>query len=201
MGECMIQKYEMTTLQVVSVLGIPKVDKREWFVAIVNNHSEKKCAKALLDEQYETFVPTQSERHTWNNGTVKVVDRVLIATVIFIHCTESERREIVKRPFIKRFMVDKTRIDKHGKHPIVKIPGYQIDNFRNLLEKANELVAVDPFLFAIGDRVKVVSGELAGIEGRILRKKFGETFLIVEIGLLGCAKLSISLDKVQKIDS
>ena len=194
------EQYITTAKKVDDAEGVSNIEKREWFVAIVNNHSEKKYAQVLYNEEYETFVPIQSEKHTWRNGTLKVIDRVLIAAVIFIHCTENERKEIVKKTFVKRFMVDRTRKDKNGNYPIAKIPGCQIDTFRNLLNKADEPIIVESLPLNIGDKVRVVRGKLAGIEGRILRQKCGETFLIVEISLLGYAKLDISLGDVEKID-
>lgn len=202
MDECTAKKQDMATTQKVDdAVGVPNVEKREWFVAIVNNHSEKKYAQVLHNEEYETFVPIQSEKHIWRNGTVKVIDRVLIAAVIFVYCTENERKEIVKKPFVKRFMVDQTQKDKNGKHPIAKIPGHQIDTFRKLLSKTDEPVTIEPLPLNIGDKVRVIRGKLVGIEGMILQQKCRDTFLIVEIYLLGCAKLGISLEDVEKIDS
>lgn len=189
------------TLKVGDAVGVPYIKKREWFVAIVSNRSEKKYAQALHNEGYEVFVPIQKEEHTWRNGTVKTVDRVLIAAMIFIYCTEEERKEIVKKPFVKRFMVDQTQKDKDGRHPIAKIPKNQIDIFRELLEKADEPITVDPFPLNVGDKVRVTRGKLKGIEGKILQPRYGKAFLIVEINLLGCAKLEVSLGDVGKIES
>ena len=192
---------ETTTQKVDDAVGVPSIEKKEWFVAIVNNRSEKKYAQVLQNEGYEVFVPIQSEEHIWRNGTVKIVDRVLVAAMIFVYCTESERKIIVNMPFVKRFMVDQSQKDKNGRHPIAKIPKNQIDTFRELLEKADAPITIEMLPLHIGDRVKVVRGKLTGIEGKILQQRCGETFLIVEIYLLGCAKLGISLGDVEKIDS
>ena len=192
---------ETTTQKVDDAVGVPNIEKKEWFVAIVNNRSEKKYAQVLQNEGYEVFVPIQSEERIWRNGTVKIVDRVLIAAMIFVYCTESERKIIVNMPFVKRFMVDQSQKDKNGRHPIAKIPENQIDTFRELLEKADAPITIEMLPLHIGDRVKVVRGKLIGIEGKILQQKCGETFLIVEISLLGCAKLEISMTDVEKIES
>ena len=197
----MMNLKETTTQKVDDAVGVPSIEKKEWFVAIVNNRSEKKYAQVLQNEGYEVFVPIQSEERIWRNGTVKIVDRVLIAAMIFVYCTENERKIIVNMPFVKRFMVDQSQKDKNGRHPIAKIPENQIDTFRELLEKADAPITIEMLPLHIGDRVKVVRGKLIGIEGKILQQKCGETFLIVEISLLGCAKLKISMADVEKIDS
>lgn len=190
-----------TTQKVDDAEGVPNTEGQAWFVAIVNNRSEKKYAQVLHNKGYETFVPIQNEEHIWRNGTVKAVGRVLIPTMIFIYCTEYERKEVLKMPFINRFMVDQTQKDNDGRHPIAKIPRWQMNLFRELLEKSDEPITIEPLPLNIGDKVKVIRGKLAGIEGRILQQRYGETFLIIEITLLGCAKLGISLGDVEKVDS
>ena len=52
---------ETTTQKVDDAVGVPSIEKKEWFVAIVNNRSEKKYAQVLQNEGYEVFVPIQSE--------------------------------------------------------------------------------------------------------------------------------------------
>ena len=98
-------------------------------------------------------------------------------------------------------MVDQTQKDKNGKHPIAKIPEHQIDTFRKLLSKTDEPVTIEPLPLNIGDKVRIIRGKLVGIEGMILQQRCRETLLIEEIYLLGCAKLGISLEDVEKIDS
>lgn len=199
----MAKRQQATTAQKVDDAGgVQKAEKKKWFVAIVNNHSEKKYAQALSKMGYEVFVPIQTEERTWKNGTVKTVECILIPTMVFVFCTEEERKnKVIKQPLIKHFMVDNTRIDKNGRHPIAHIPEEQMKVFQELLEKADEPIIIEPSLLHIGDRVKVVKGKLIGIEGNILEQRNGETFLIIEIDLLGCAKLGISLEDVVKIDS
>lgn len=189
-----------TTQKVGDAVGVPNAEKREWFVAIVNNRSEKKYAQFLYDRGYEVFVPIQKVKHTWCNGIVRTIDHVLIAAMIFVYCTENERKVIVNLPFVKRFMVDQSKKNKDGRHLIARIPEKQIDTFRKLLGKAEKPITFEPLPLNVGDKVRVTRGEFMGIEGRILQQRYNETFLIVEINLLGCAKLGISLEDVEKND-
>jgi transcription termination/antitermination factor NusG len=195
------EQYITTAKKVDDAEGVSSEKKKKWFVAIVNNRSEKKCAQALSKMNYEVFVPIQTEDRIWKNGTVKTVECVLIATMVFVFCTEEQRKtDVVKYPLVKHFMVDNTQIDKAGKHPIANIPEKQMDIFRKMLEKADGPITIEHVPLCVGDKVKVIKGKLSGIEGRILDQRNGETFLIVEIDLLGCAKLEISLEDVEKID-
>ena len=166
-------------------------EEKKWFVAIVNNRSEKKTASSIRRMGYESFVPIQNEKHTWGNGTVRRIDRILVPAMVFIHCTEPERKKVVNYPFVKRFMVDHTRKKNDGRHPVAVIPDHQMQTFRQVLEKAHEPVTIEPMPLNVGDKVKVMNGHLEGIEGKVLQLSNGSTFLIIEIELLGCAKLKI----------
>ena len=166
-------------------------DERKWFVAMVNNRSEKKTAQSVQKMGYVTFVPIQREKHEWRDGRKKEVDRILIPAVVFVRCTEDERKKVVNHPSIKRFMVDQTRKKSDGRHPIAVIPDHQMQTFQRVLDKAREPVTIEPMPLNVGDKVRVMNGHLEGIEGKVLQQSSGNTFLIIEIELLGCAKLKI----------
>lgn len=83
------------------------VTEAKWFIAIVNNRSEKANAEKLTKMGIVNYVPVQDELRVWNNGKRVMVEKVMIPSKIFIHCTEKERREIVNLPFIFRFMTIK----------------------------------------------------------------------------------------------
>ena len=155
MDKCVTKKYIMVTLKVNDTVGVLNVERREWFVAIVNNHFERKYAQIIYNEGYEIFIPIQNEEHTWHNGIVKDVDHVLASTLGFVCRTENEWVGM-RKLFIKFFMVYRARKGKGGKHPIVTIPHYQIAVFRKLLEKTKEVIAFTT------NKVQVANGPLKG---------------------------------------
>lgn len=55
-------------------VGIPN---KHWFVAIVNNNSEKVYGKRIKELDYESYVPVQKETHHWRNGKVKTIDHIM----------------------------------------------------------------------------------------------------------------------------
>lgn len=63
------------------------VEKANWYVAIVNNRSEKVTAEKLSNEGYEAYVASQEEYRLWRNGKKKKIDRVVIPSMVFLHCT------------------------------------------------------------------------------------------------------------------
>ena len=74
------------------------VSETKWFVAIVNSRHEKSVADKLHTTGIETYVATQKEMRVWANGRRKIVDRVVVPSMVFVKCTEKARRRIVNLP-------------------------------------------------------------------------------------------------------
>lgn len=170
------------------------VEKACWFVAIVNNKAERKCAQKLEKLGYECYVPTQEETHFWRSGVKKVVDRIILPSMIFIHTTETERKQrIVTLPYINRFMSNRASAkDTFGKHPIAIIPDNQIQRLKFILGNADTSVEFEQPTFKLGDKVRVIRGGLTGAEGNIIECGI-DTYFAIQVDFLGVAK--VKLDK------
>lgn len=189
---------EHDSLKVGDAVG---VEKRNWYVAIVNNNSEKIYAEELQKLGYESYIPTQKEERHWRNGNVNTIDKVILPSVIFVRVTESERlNEVAKLPYIKRFMVDISRNkDQYQKHPIAIIPNNQLEQLRLMLEHAESTVTIESFPFHLNDRIRIVKGKLQGLEGLVERCLDGETFIVIRLECLGCAKMRINHENAEII--
>lgn len=178
-------------------VGIPK---KCWFVAIVNNNSEKAYGEKLKKLGYQSYVPIQRETHHWRNGKVKIVDRVALSSIIFVYSTEAERREIVKLPFIKRFMSNQAlKKDQFHRHPVAIVPDCQIEQLRFMLENSESAISIETLPLHLGDKVRVSKGNLQGLEGNIIRCNGGDSYIIVQLECFGCAKMKVSLEDVEWI--
>lgn len=168
------------------------VGETKWFIAIVNNRSEKSCADKLTKMGIENYVPVQEELRVWNNGKRVKVDRVMIPSKIFIRCTEGERREIVNLPFIFRFMTNKagTSVNSVSK-PLAVVPNQEIEQLKFMLGVADAKVAFTD-RFVKGDKVKVRRGPFRGLEGYVLEDACSRTsHLYISIDFLGSAYVEI----------
>jgi len=184
-----------TALKVDEAVG---VQKRLWFVAIVNNKSELYCKKRLEQLGFECYVPTQVETRCWRNGVKNIVERVLFPSHIFIYATEKERKQqIVNISFIKRFLTNTAgKMDSFGKHPIAVIPDEQILSLKFILEHGEVPVEIEQTSFMLGDKVRIVRGKLTGIEGHIIECGKSTCFAI-RIDCLGVAKVKIEKEKLE----
>lgn len=174
------------------------VDCRKWFVAIVNNNSEKAVQERMSSLDYETYVAKQVVLRVWKNGRKAKVDKVVIPSVVFVKCTEKERKSIVSLPFINRFMVNRALASVNGLHkPLVTIPQKQIDTLRFMLGQSDISVNFVETPFRQHDKVVVVRGNLKGVEGEVIQACDGKSEVIVRIELLGAAKVTIETINLQ----
>lgn len=164
---------------------------RRWYVAIVNHNTEKKVAERLSGAGHEAWVASQQVRRIWKNGRKAMVDRIVIPSKVFVKCTESERREVVKLSYIKRFLSDRALSGVSGTAKLATIPQDQIDRLRFMLGQSDIPVDISSECYKPGDRIKVVRGSLRGLRGEIVRVAEGKTELAVQIDLLGCARVTI----------
>lgn len=193
-------------------VGVPKAAKngKHWYIAVVNNNSEKLCCERLLariasqpdsEKDYEVYVAAQKEMRTWRNGRRKLVERIIFPTLVFIRCTDLMRRkEIVFLPYIKRFMVNIAGSPENGHRPVAVIPDQQMRSLMRMVCDAESDVTIDPRPLRRGEKVRVNGGKLMGLEGYVLQCPDNSTSLVIDIGILGSAKVNIPRDLLDPIE-
>lgn len=183
-------------LGVDDAVGVPDI---KWFVAIVNSRHEKAVRDKLLEMSIRSYVATQQELRVWNNGRRKLVERVVIPSVVFVNCTEKQRRDIVALPYINRFMVNRSATSGGLNRPVAVISDAEIDKLRFMLGQTERPVEFAPTTFRVNDNVRVIRGNLRGLEGEIRKNSDGTHTLIVSLALLGGATVYIDPHDVEKI--
>jgi transcription antitermination factor NusG len=130
---------------VANETGIP-----EWFaVHCVPNH-EKRIAEHFCVRQIEHFLPlfeAQRKRHDGSKTTVRVP---LFPTYVFVRIVRTRRVPVLEVP------------------SVLSIPDSYIDLLRQGI--ASHHMQPHPYI-AVGTRVRVKSGTMAGAEGVLLRTK------------------------------
>ncbi len=176
----------------LSVDGAVGVSKTKWFIAVVKNRTEKMVAEKLSKLEVENYLPIQEEIHLWANGKRAKVERVLIPSKIFIHCTEQRRREIVTFPYIFRFMTNiSEERTRGGFRPLAVVPDEEIKRLKFMLGVPDVEVTFSEN-FVKGTMVKVIRGPFKGLCGEILQDADSDTGrLYINIDFLGSASVVI----------
>ena len=189
-------------LKTSSMAGGNTVDMPEthWFVAVVKNNTEKSVLEKLRHLGYKCYVPLQQELRIWKNGRKATIERVVIPTIVFINCTETERKLIVTLPYIIRFMTNRAATALlSGSKPLAVIPDAQIEKLMFMVGNSDTPVTFSSMIYKKGDIVRVVRGRLAGLEGEVKVVDNKHSEIIVNLDCLGNARLTIDTIDVEKI--
>ena len=178
------------------------MEKREWFVAIVNYNTEKSVKQKLDNLKYEAYVATQPTLRIWKNGRKAKIERVVIPNMVFIKCSKSERKQIVTLPFINRFLTNRagnTSANSKTK-PLAIIPQKEIETLQYMLCQPDiPITFIEAPTLKLKDKVVVVRGKLKGIEGSVIETYEDKSEVVVSIDILGTAKMTINTTDLELI--
>ncbi len=166
---------------------------RHWYVAMVGPRHEKAVAERLAAAGREVYVASQEEIHQWRNGRRRRVERVVIPSVVFVRCTERERREIVALPYIQRFLTNRSAAVEEGlSAPPAVIGEREMSRLRFMLGQSDYPVDFTPVAYHSSDTVRVVRGALRGLEGYVATDSAGTATVTVILPLLGATTVRLS---------
>ena len=165
---------------------------RRWYVAMVGPRHEKAVAERLTAAGHESYVASQEEVHLWRNGRRRKVERVVIPSVVFVRCTERERREVVALPYILRFMTNRSAATGSLSAPPAVIGEREMERLRFMLGQSDYPVDFTPTAYRTSDAVRVVRGALRGLEGYVATDAEGTATVAVILPLLGATTVRLS---------
>ncbi len=132
--------------------------KQLWYAAYTKSRAEKKVLQELQQMGIETYLPLQKRLKQWSDRR-KWVEEPLLRCYIFVYIDMSDYFRVLNTRGVVRY------ITFEGK--AVPIPEKQIDVLRKIVAtEADVEVTVESF--HPGDKVRVVSGPLHGLEGELV---------------------------------
>ena len=173
------------------MIGSGVAYSKRWLVAIVRICHEKKTSERLTKMGIENFLPIQQEVHQWSDRR-KVVDRVLIPMMIFVHVDLHEQKEVLTLSAISRYMV------LRGESTPAIIPDQQMLRFKFMLDYSDETISMSTSPLAPGEKIRVIKGPLAGLEGELVNVN-GKSKVAVRLTMLGCACVDIPVGCVEPV--
>jgi transcription antitermination factor NusG len=168
--------------------GLPgeREEERAWFAAFTAPQSERIVIRHLDAFGVESFLPTFETIHVWKNRQKKKIVAPLFPSYVFVHVTKGERPRVFRAPGIIRLVGG-----SQGPTPIpaTEIDVLRSDAFRSRLEPFRELV--------LGERVRIRSGPMQGVEGTLVRKKNSLRFVLSISLIHQYAALEIGAEDVE----
>jgi transcription antitermination factor NusG len=174
-------------------LPIATIDAPEarWYAVRTRSRHEKVAARELVAQGINVFLPLISSVRQWSDRRTKV-EIPLFPGYAFVRVgyLSSERVRVLRATGVVSFV---------GQNPVATwIPDEQIESIRTILLRGVP-VKDHPFL-GVGQRVRVKSGSLCGVEGILVGVK-GSRTLVISVQPIQ-RSLCISLDdyEVEKVD-
>lgn len=130
----------------------------DWFALYTSSRREKHVAKLLDERQIENFLPLyRADRH-WDKRSPVTLDLPLFPNYLFVRA--GRKASLLSVPGV-------LSIVGSGGQPW-PLPDHEIEAFRS----AVDVCKLEPHsLFAVGERVRITNGALAGMQGVLVRKK------------------------------
>ena len=164
-----------------------------WYVA--NTCRQEKKIKQRLDSMgIENFIPFQQIARKIH-GVDKLIDVPVSPNLVFIHTTLKTCMSLIQEyAFDMRYLRDR----ETGNFLIV--PDKQMNDFMFLLDFSKEMVEVVNENLKKGDKVRVIKGDFAGIEGELIRVKGHKRVVVRLEGVVSLATAYIPGSFLEKIE-
>ena len=131
-----------------------------WLAVYTTPRHEKHVSEILAERQIETFLPLYRANRQWKKSSPVVLDLPLFPTYVFVRIARQARGVVLGTPGVLSIV--------GSSKESWPLPDFEIDALRSgLLERKIE---PHPYL-VVGERVRIMAGVMAGVEGVLVRKK------------------------------
>ena len=142
------------------------LNNRKWFAVVTTPQHEKAATRHLEYAGVETFLPTYETVRTWKNRQKVKLELPLFPTYLFVHIEQAERSKVLRTPGVRQ-LVGNSRES-------LCLPDREIEFLRENISRQAE-----PYQGLIeGQRVRVKSGAMRGVEGWLTRKSNEWRFIL-----------------------
>jgi len=147
-----------------------------WYAIWTRSHCERLVAQQLIAKGFQPFLPEMAVRSR-KPEPAPIVQRPMFPGYLFLKHTMEKRSyvEILKARGVVRIL-------EGGWNRLTPIADEEISSIERVIESGAPVLS-HPY-FNQGDRVRVVEGPLAGLEGLFVRDKKNRGRLVVSVNLL-----------------
>src|SRR5215472_4077999 len=154
-------------LPVGAQLGAEAAAEAQWFAAYTSGNHEKRVAQRLESRAVEHFLPVYESVRRWKDRRVRL-QMPLFPGYVFVRMDLRDRLRVLAIPGVARL------VGFNGRPTAV--PAEDIEAIRACLAGKRD-VQPHPYV-RCGQRVRVLSGPLAGFSGVVVRQKNRTRFVV-----------------------
>jgi transcription antitermination factor NusG len=166
------------------------IPERRWFAVYTTCRHEKRVARHLEQRQIEHFLPMYRTQHRWKDGSRVMVDLPLFPGYVFVRTDLHNRVGVLAVPGVVSMIGTASRP--------APLPDFEVEALRAGLDPTR----AEPHpLLTVGQRVRIKTGALAGIEGIVVRKKSAFRVVLTLSLLMQSIAIEVEGDDVELADT
>jgi transcription antitermination factor NusG len=140
---------------------------RKWYAVFTVPQHEKSVVKHLNIREIESFLPAYEKIKIWKNRQRMKLILPLFPSYLFVHINFTERVKVLQSPGV-------LQIVGNGKE-ISALRDSEIEFLRSDFCRQR----IEPYRdFVIGEKVRIKSGAMQGLQGTLVRKSNGMRFVL-----------------------
>jgi transcription antitermination factor NusG len=168
--------------------GLDETNQFQWYAAYTYPRHEKKVLDQLLRREIGSFLPSYRAFRKWRNGCKVEVQLPIFPGYVFVKIPLREQLRVLQVPSVVSLV-------SFGGVP-APLPAEVIETLKATLST----IHAEPHPFVtVGDRVRIISGCLAGVEGIFLRKASGCRFVLNVDLIMQAVSLEVNAEDVEPI--
>lgn len=156
---------------------------KQWNAIYVKSRTEKKVAETLAAKNIETYAPLIKTMRQWSDRK-KMVELPLLNGYVFVKIDPREQDIVAQAKGVVNFV--------RSEKKIATIRDAEINRLKQLVELGYQLEAhAITKEYKEGDKVKISSGPLKGIEGYVFESKSGRQIEVLLESIGQCIRVKL----------
>jgi transcription antitermination factor NusG len=178
----------LTGSHLLSAQAWDQLAERRWFAVFTVPQNEKSVVRHLGMREIESFLPAYETVRVWKNRQRVKTILPLFPTYLFVHIDARERARVLESPGV-------LQIVGNGR---VSIPVADADI--ETLRASVTARLIEPYLdLVIGEKVRVKSGVLQGVQGTLVRRSGGDRFVLSFETINQHAAIQVSAEDLEPV--
>ena len=159
-----------------------------WFAVYTAARHEKNVSTLLKDREVESFLPLYRTVHLWKNRTKAELELPLFPSYVFVRIPPCERGRVLSVPGVLSLV--------GSKNEAWPLPDFEIEGIRSGLNQRNP----EPHSYlVIGDRVRIKTGALEGMEGILVQKRNGLRVVLSLEQIMRSLSVEVGLHELERV--
>lgn len=160
----------------------------KWFAIYTATHHEKRVQEQFLERGIESFLPMYTAHRHWKKRTPITLQLPLFPNYVFVRIAQGKRSTVLSTPGVFSIIGSA----RNG----WELPELEIQALQRGVCCRN----VEPHTYlAVGDRARVKSGVLAGLEGVVIRKKNNLQIILTLDQIMRSVAIEVHADELEAI--